>query len=216
MRDFEVIHYHLFNLNLQEPLALIYNWFMAILCLYYYFKLDPDNQAGKDWKLFFLIFSITCFFGGLAHTFYHYIGDYGKIPHWIGGLLFSFFAARGMIGFLNNSKFKENLFLTTKMKFVFFLILTLTMLRFTYVTIDAALTYLLFCGGVGIYLWKNGVNEAKYFVFGMFTVVLAGICFLAKVDISIYFNREDFSHIFILVSVVLFYSGTKRIEKLRF
>ncbi|HRO76303.1 MAG TPA: hypothetical protein PLP27_09170 [Crocinitomicaceae bacterium] len=213
MKEFEVIQYHFLGLQLQEPISLIYNWLVAILCLIWFFKLKPTNESVKNWRYFFLVFAITGFFAGLAHTFYQYTGIYGKMPHWVGGIVSGYFAGKAMLALLNNSEIKKKLLVFLKVKLLVNIALALSFVTFLYVILDSALTYIIFCAGISIYLIKRGEKHLKTFVYAVIISFFGAFGFLFKLDLSLYFNREDFSHLFILISLILFYFGAKEIEK---
>lgn len=213
MKGFDVIKYQLFGLDLQEPVSLIYNWLVAVLCMVWYFKLKPVNNAVSNWRIFFLIFSITCFFAGLAHSFYQYTGIYGKIPHWIGGIVSGYFAGKAMLTLLKDSKTKKWLTILLPIKSVLNMVLALSFLNFIFVTIDSILAYIVYCAGIAIILMKKGQKDVRLYLYGVLVCLPAVFCFLLKIDLSIYFNREDLSHVFMLSCLICFYYATKKLEQ---
>jgi hypothetical protein len=214
MKDFEVIKYELFGLSLQEPVSLIYNWLVAILCLLWYFKMSKDSEFIKNWKYFFLTFAITSFVAGLAHSLYHYFGIYGKMPHWVGGIISGYFVCKAMLTKLALTKGKIVLTFFMYLKLLASLSLALLYVTFTFVLIDSALTYIVYCAGISFVMIKQGEKEYKGFVLGVLLSFCGAISFVFKLDISIYFNREDFSHIFVLASLIVFYlTATKTAKK---
>lgn len=212
MKGFEVIHYDLFGLHLQEPNSLIYNWLVAVLCFVWFLKLTPNNEFVKNWRYFFLTFSITCFFAGFAHSLFGYFGIYGKMPHWVGGIISGYFVGKAMLSLLEESKIKSFLMKLLVIKLVSNILLALSLVTFTFVLIDSAITYIIYCAGISIYRIKRDRDEYKIFVFGVVASFCGALSFVFKLDISIYFNREDISHVFVLISLILFYIGTKKIE----
>lgn len=210
MREFEVLQYELFGWHLQEPLSLLYNWLVCVLSWVWFKKLTPVTKSIANWRYFFLTFAITSFFAGLAHTFYQYIGIYGKFPHWIGGILSGFFAGKAML--LAWSEKSQILELLLRIKLVVNSVLAITFASFIFVIVDSALTYIIYCAGISYSLVKRGVKEYKLYIFAVITSFLGALSFLFKLDFSLYFNREDFSHLFILASLIMFYSATKRIH----
>ena len=121
MKQTEIIYFSAFGLDLQEPIALVFNWLMALVCFVSYFSLRSNtNPEIKLWKLFFLFFGLSTFIGGFGHLFFQYFGVYGKFPHWIGGIISAYFAGRAMLFRLGNLKLKQRLKLVLIIKaFVF-------------------------------------------------------------------------------------------------
>jgi len=214
MREFAVVQYHLFGLSLQEPIALFYNWLIFVLCMIWVSKLKPVNEAVKNWRWFFILFGIACLFGGFAHSLYQYFGNVGKIPQWILGIVSGFFAGKAMWSLLPDSnKFKRFLFIFLWLKMIVNLTLCLSFMSFTFVTIDSILTYFIYAGGIGFYLYKKGQKELRYFFIAVLCCLPAAFIFLLKIDLSKYFNREDLSHVFILLCLIFFHIGTKKLMK---
>ncbi len=213
MREFEVIHYDFLGLHLQEPIALLYNWLVAILCLFWFLKLKPVNESVINWRYFFLVFSITSLFAGLAHSLYYYTGIYGKMPHWIGGIIAGYFAGKGMVALMVKSKASRYLTLFLNFKMLLNSILAISLVSFLFVILDSALTYIIYCIGISISLIKKGEKHLKLFIYGVVISFMGAMSFLFKIDISLYFNREDFSHIFILISLFFFYFAVRKIEE---
>lgn len=213
MREFEVIQYDFLGLHLQEPISLIYNWLVAILCMMWFQNLRPVNESVQNWRYFFLVFSITSLFAGLAHSFYYYTGIYGKMPHWIGGIIAGYFAGKGMLALLDESKNKGLLLLFLKIKFALNIILAISLVSFLFVILDSALTYIIYCVGISVFLIKKGQKELRLFIYGVVISFMGAMSFLFKLDLSTYFNREDFSHVFILISLIFFYLAVRKIEE---
>ena len=93
-----LIEFDLFGLTLQEPMALITNWIMAFFCLYSYSVIKKSTEINLVyWKWFFLIFSISAFFGGLGHLFFQQLGVEGKFLNWITGAISGIYLGKAML-----------------------------------------------------------------------------------------------------------------------
>lgn len=211
MKNFEVIQYELFGLTLQEPMALIYNWLVAVLCFVWFLQIKPIDKFTQNWRSFFLIFAIATFCAGFAHSLYQYTGIYGKMPHWVGGIISGYFVGKAMLSLLETSSVKKLLNVLLYVKLIVNISLALLLETFTFVLIDSALTYIVYCAGISISLVRKGNSTFKLFVWGVVISFLGAISFILKLDISKYFNREDFSHIFVLASLILYYIAVNKV-----
>jgi len=98
--DFPKIEFELFGMQLLEPMALITDSILGILGVFLAYKISKIKSAllfYKYWKLFFLLFGIGAFVGGLGHAFYNQWSFYGKIPSWLFGPVSIYFAEKAMI-----------------------------------------------------------------------------------------------------------------------
>lgn len=214
MKQTEIIYFSAFGLNLQEPMALVFNWLMAIICFIAFFSLKNEkSEEIKYWKLFFLFFGLSTFIGGFGHVFFQYFDVYGKFPHWIGGVISAYFAGKAMLCHLENIKLKKVLGITLIFKAIAFLGLALLLQNFLFVAIDAIVTYLFYCGFIGFKLMKKGISSMRYIVLGVAVCIPAGFVYILKINPSPWFNTDDLSHVFMLACVFFFYLGVKSLTK---
>lgn len=212
MKQTEIIHFSAFGLDLQEPMALVFNWLIASICFIAYFSLRGNKSPEiKLWKLFFLFFGLSTFIGGFGHLFFQYFGVYGKFPHWIGGIISAYFAGRAMLCRLTNQKLKKSLQLVLIFKAIVFLGLALSLKNFIFVAVDAIVTYLFYCGIIGFNLLKKGVSAMKYIVFGVLICIPAAFVYILKINPARWFNTDDLSHVFMLSCVFLFALGVNKL-----
>lgn len=208
--------FHLFGLCLQEPMAFVTNMIIAITCFIIYFKFNPvENDFQKHWKMFYLAFGLSTFLSGFGHVFFNYTGVYGKFPTWILGLLSAFYAGKAMIS-LNILSPKTYQFSLTVLyiKFILLTIGAVLYQSFVFVMIDATITYLFFCLGLGIYYWKKGLSSFKYTVFAVLILIPSIFIFTLQYNPHLWFNKEDLSHILMAITVIFFYFGISRLNQI--
>ncbi len=198
-------------------MSLIMDTLIAIVCAYVLIKLKkPIDNFSKYWRLFFLFLGISMFLGGFSHAFFQYTGMYGKKVTWIFAFLAGFYAGKGMLS-LNvisqNTKKWLNVFLYVK--FIVLLILAFYYQEFLFVTVDSALTYLVYCLGLGLVYTKKGFPSYKYTIWGVYLLVPTIIIFIFNIQISVWFNKNDLAHLIMIGSVILFYLGVKKYEEIK-
>lgn len=214
MQAFEIIHFSIGGLKLQEPIALLTNWLIASFCFYVFFKTKwSSSYSSNAFKYFYFVLGISTFFGGLGHLFFHYFGIYGKYPCWISGIIAGLFIGKGILHYWKERPMYVfwNSFLWTKS--VLMLILSVTTQKFVFVAIDAILTYILYTGFLSWKLWKSDKTEMKYFVYGMAILLPSAFIFLLNINLHRFLNRDDLSHLLMLSCIIFFYLGVKKINK---
>ncbi len=205
------IAFDLFGLHLLEPMALITNWIMSAFSLFAYLKLK--NTAIHDlvyWKKFFFWFAISTFFGGIGHLFYNYFDILGKFPNWITGVLSGYFAGKAIIVNLKNNALEKKYELFLIIKGAILLLASIATLKFVFVAVDAIITYVIFCGFMANSLYKKGIVELKYMMYGVLVCLPSIFIFFFKINPHRWLNKDDLSHLLMLACIIFFYIGAKK------
>ena len=208
----EKIPFELFGLHLLEPMAVIMNLVIASFCFFAYATLKNPSKdpALTNWRLFYLIFGISTVAGSLGHAFFNYWGFAGKFPCWTTGCVANAFAAMGMIQFKGFSMPNKAVVAVIWIKSIGLAILSLITLKFIFVAVDAILTYLAFAGVFGYVLYRRGLDEMKYTVIGVLILLPSAPIFILKLNPDPWFNKDDLSHVLMLVCIACFYVTLKK------
>ena len=204
------------GLCLQEPMALVTNMVIAIICFVIYSKMKiTENNFQKNWKIFFFFFGISTFFSGFGHMFFNYTGVYGKFPTWTLGLVSAFYAGKAMIS-LNviDPKLYKGLIRFLYFKFFVLGILGLYFKSFIFIMTDATISYLFFCMGFGIYYWRKGLKSFKYTVYAVLFLIPSIFIFTLQFNPHVWFNKEDLSHVLMATTIIFFYFGVIRLNQI--
>lgn len=222
--DFEKIHFALFGLDLIEPMAIITDTMLAILSVslgWQLTKLKTNHPFRSYWIWFFIIFGVGAFVGGLGHTFYPYWGITGKFPSWIAGPASIYLLEQAMISVHPNEQLLSLFKLISFWKMilvylVFGLVCTYApieenqQLAFLPTAINSILGIVLTAGLLGRYYAKNLQPEFRYFVFGVLALLPTAFIFLLKINLHPWFDKNDFSHILMMIAITYFYIGAKK------
>jgi hypothetical protein len=227
--DFEKVEFVLFGLNLVEPMAFITDTILAIVSVSLGLaltKIKIDIPFRTYWIWFFLVFGVGAFLGGLGHTFFNYWGIPGKFPSWIFGPISIYLLEQAMIA----AHPDENRLALFKILSFWKMVLVYTI--FTFVCIYAPLEenptlaflptalntifgVVLTAGFLGRYYSKKITVEFKYFIFGVLILLPTAFIFLLKINLHPWFDKNDLSHILMVIGIIYFYLGVKRsIDKL--
>lgn len=208
------------GLCLQEPTALISNLLIALTAFVIYYKYKKEKTSletnfHKHWKLFFLYIGLSTFIGGFGHLFYYYTGFYGKFPAWILAFMAAFHVSKAMISLpVFSKKLYRFALMFIFLKFILLLGLALYTKMFLFVTLDSVITYLVFCMGLGIYYWQKGLDSFKYTVLAVVVLIPSVFIFSLNLNPGLWFNKNDLSHVLIAITIVLFYIGIIRFNKI--
>lgn len=222
--DFEKIHFVLFGLDLVEPMAFITDTILGVLSVALGLSLSKikiDLPFRTYWIWFFIVFGIGAFLGGLGHTFFLYWGVPGKFPSWIAGPLSIYLLEQGMIAVHPNNKrltlFKLLSFCKVVLVYIAFgLVFYLapednkSTLPFLPIAINTIVGVVITAGFLGNYYSKKITIEFKYFVFGVLVLLPTAFIFLLKINLHQWFDKNDLSHILMMVGICYFYVGVKR------
>lgn len=210
----DIIKFELAGLTLQEPMALITNWMMSIFCLYAFLKLkNAETSELIWWKRFFIVFTVSSFFGGTGHLFFQYYGIPGKFPNWITGILSGYCAGRAVLTHFSNSNVGKGFHLFLIVKALVLLSLAITLQKFIFIAVDAIITYVLFCGIIGYMLTKKGLSDLKYLYYGVIICLPSVFIFLLKLNLHRWLNKDDLSHLLMLACLYCFYlAAYKRMQ----
>lgn len=204
------IQFEWLGLHLQEPMAIITNLMLSVFCAFAYLRLRGSNStANKWWRLFYLFFGWSTFFGALGHAFYLYFDVYGKFPCWFLGCMANVFAAKGMLSFQGYSRLTRPIELTIWIKSLLFFILAAITHKFIFIAIDAIITYLTFTGAFAFVLIKRGLTEMRFMLIGVLVLIPSAFIFILKINPHRWLNKDDLSHLLMLGCIAFFYVGMK-------
>jgi hypothetical protein len=227
-QDFPKIEFELFGLDLLEPNCFIGNVVIVFVSFYYFFKVRKQkiscpSEFLRNWKLLYLSFGISFLFGGFGHLIYNYTGYIGKSPSWFVALLSPYFIERAMISIFPN-RHKRRLFRRIALaKLIFFTLVEIAVLVFLDIsktpeigllppTLSTTLGLLICLGVLGAYYQAIFHNSFKYLWYAAVVLLLSGIPQALKINIHPLFDRNDLSHVFLLVSLVIYYQTLKKYE----
>jgi hypothetical protein len=207
----EKITFEYLGVVMMEPMALIFNWIIAIQCFIYAkrirVKMIKDTFAS-GWYRFFLFFGYSTLFGGLSHLFFHYTGMLGKIPGWSFAIIMISYLELAIASQTSREPFlKKIVWVST----VVLGGLMLAFLNFTWVTIHTAIGLVLFLGVVSSIKYRQGAQLWKEYVIGIIAMLLTLPFIMGKIDLHLWFNRHDISHLLMIIALYYFQNSTTKI-----
>lgn len=223
-QDYPKLDFYIGKLHLLEPNGTITDLLMAALS--FYFAISLQNVKNKDaftrmWMAFFLLHGLGSFFGALGHALYLYWGIYGKIATWITGVLSIYAIEKAFIDQLENTS-QRTLFEKIafwKIPSIYLAIVLICLL--SDVSLKPELPFLpvaintivgvVFSAGYLAYTFSKSKNAIyRYFYWGVMVILPSAFFFLLKINPFPWFDKNDFSHVFMCGGITLFYIGVKK------
>ena len=221
--DFEKIEFVLFGLKLLEPMAFVTDTILAIVSIYFAYKVGTFNSNHPFytyWRWFYIIFGLGAFAGGLGHLMLNYWGVAGKFPSWICGPISVYCLEQGMISIFPDER-KYALFkLLSTLKFIIvfaiFIVICATQpiadrldLPFLPIAINTIFGVTITAGALGLYYSKVLSPRFKYFYLGVLVMLPSAFIFLLKINLHQWFDKNDLSHMLMIAGIIYFYLGLK-------
>ncbi len=219
--DFEKIHFDFLGLDLVEPNTFITDVFVLVVALIIAQKIKNLGHSGafySRWRLFFIVFGLGFFIGGLGHLFYEYWGVPGKYASWYLGIISSFLIERAMISIYMDAKWKKRLTALIQLKLI--IALVCETLVFVFVNLEADPWWALqiptinsFIGlvfALGYLGWVYAKKYAPEFRnFWISVLIMLPIVFVQgmKINLHPWIDRNDLSHFLLIAAMIYYYKG---------
>lgn len=221
-KDFDKIEFSFLGLDLLEPNAFIGDVIILITALILALKVrkfNVSNSFTKNWVKFFLLFGSGMFLGGVGHLMFNYFGFYGKYIPWLMGILAVYFIEKAMVSLLKNnfkSLFERLIF------FKLFIFLSLEVLVFCFIdmsvdhsiglrvpAINSTIGFIFSLGILGYKYSKEIDKNFIYFLYSVFLMVPSGLFIALKINIHPWFDKNDFGHLTLVITMLFFYKSIK-------
>ena len=225
--DFNPVEFDLFGFHLIEPNALIGDTFIALVSFFFAFKTYKiakaysNNNLNKgfftNWAIFFVIFGISFIGGGLGHSFFNIWGVEGKYFGWITSIIAVFFIEQGMLSILPS----ERRLLFKKLSLLKLVLAEIGLISvFVIADMDAdpqkgllvpsvstAIGFITCLGILGVHYQKTITPSFKWFWISVLTMIPSAIFQGLKISIHPLFDRNDMSHILLVIALLLYWKG---------
>lgn len=225
--DYPKIEWNFLEFEFLEPNAFIGDTIIAIVAFILFYKAKRIYRRSKNsynllWMLFFIVFGIGFFVGGLGHLLYKYLGIAGKYGAWYIGILSSFLLELAMVSQLYKHKF-----LLEKIVFLK-AILSIVLLTFLVVSTDLSSTPLkglviptinsfiglLFGLAYLGYQFTKTKSKGFRYLYWSILVLLPTVLFQGmKINFHPWLDRNDVSHILIIITLILYFISLRKVQK---
>ena len=222
-KDFDKIETTIYGYKFLEINAFYGDTLILIVALFLAFKVSKLGKSEpffNNWKWFFIIFGVGFFLGGLGHFMFNYWGLPGKYASWYLGIFAVYFLERAVISIYKNETWKRRFSSFFIIKLVFALLGATCVFVFVDIsqdpqkglivpTINTIIGLGLVVGTVGYYYQKTISSSFKYLWISALVLIPTAVIQSKKINIHQWFDRNDVSHILLIVSLFLYYKAIK-------
>jgi hypothetical protein len=217
-QDFSKIEWHLLGLDLLEPNAMIGDIVLFTTSLFMAKQIRQNfgsHSFYSNWRRFFLWFGWSFLFGGFGHLFYNYLGLWGKYPSWILGMVATYFLTIAMLSLWPQAKQKTTfercalalLFIGVLVEVSVFINVDLSIdqSKGLFVpTLISGIGLIFSLVILGIRYQKTIDSNFKFLWIAALTLLPNAFIQSQKINLNQWFDRNDFSHVLLLISLLMY------------
>jgi len=219
--DFPKIPFDFLGLHLLELNGFIGNMIVCLLSYYYYKKTtniftETNDLFIENWRFFFLVFALCFLFGGFGHLLFYYTDILGKMPAWYLSIIAVYFIERATFAIRYSMQQRAFYYKVALIKMIVFIILETLVVIFVNFSHKPEIGLIIptvnlliglpVCLGVIGRIYQKKVHEAfKYQWISVILLVASMLVQVFKFNIHPQFDRNDLSHMFIAIVLMLFY-----------
>ena len=226
-KDFDKIQFDFLGYHLVEPNAFIGDTLILIVSLFFAYKVSKLDRATpffKAWKWFYIVFGVGFFMGGLGHLCFEYWGIKGKYFSWYSGIVSTYFVEFAMLSIFPILRIQKTLKIVSLAKMIIAFIVATAV--FLYVdlnqdpqkgllvpTLNSVIGLSFSLGYLGWYYSRKIDPSFKFLWISALILIPSAIVQGMKINIHPWMDRNDISHIFLILGLVLYYQTIKGYKK---
>lgn len=198
---------------LMEPVTVITNLFISVMCFYAFWKMGKDKVEGNPLiflRYYFLTMGIATTWGGfIGHGFLYLLDDRWKLGGWIISMLSVALIERSAISYANrlvSPKLGQAFLLMNVIELIILMALVVSTVHFKFVEIHSAYGFIIVVFGFHLFVfWKTRDLGSLEMIYATISLLIAVYIFNAPVIIHTFFNHRDLAHIFMLIGAYFQY-----------
>lgn len=226
-QDYDKLQWDAFGLELLEPNTFIGDVIIFFVAIYFFFQIKRNYSKttfNRSWMYFYLFFALGFGLGGFGHLFFNYTGVPGKYPAWFLGMVASFFIERAMISIYPKVEKRTFFQQLVNAKLVLFCIAETIVLATLDIeakperglivpTLNSVLGLGIALGLLGAKYQQKIHASFKYLWMGALIIVPSAIFQALKINPAQWFDRNDVSHVLLLLGLIIYFKTIKGYEK---
>jgi hypothetical protein len=202
------------DLRIDEPITTLTDLLFIGVCFMAFLKTKhaANEKAANIYRWFFLLTGASTLVAALiGHAFLYHFGADAKIYGWVTGIfgtcLAQFAALYHTRKTIGETIFKT-LLVICLLEVITSVILTFVVWSFVVVEVHSAFVLVLMVTILeSIHYKKTKSALSLNMIYGVGIAVIAVLCHVFKLAISVWFNHADLSHIFMALSMYMMYKG---------
>ncbi|MEA2042628.1 MAG: hypothetical protein U9N85_08770 [Bacteroidota bacterium] len=210
---------NLFNIRIDEPMAVITDLLVTAISLYAFFVIHNRKRGVKTFvffKMYFLIMAVATALGGVVgHGFLYALSFEWKLPGWILSMISIALIERATIehsGKVMPEKFFSVLKVVNIAELAIFITISMLTLNFFFVEIHSAYGLMFVVSSLEIYIYaKTKAKSSKLMLIGIGFAAVAALFFMNEISIHQWFNHLAMSHTLMAVASFFIFKGVMQI-----
>ena len=198
---------------LMEPVTVITNLSISIMCFYAYWKMGKDKVEGNSLiflKYYFLTMGLATTWGGfIGHGFLYLLDDRWKLGGWIISMISVALIERSAISYANrlvSEKLGKAFLLMNVIELIILMFLVISSVHFKYVEIHSAYGFIIVVFGFHVFVYSKTRDLGSLeMIFATISLLIAVYIFNKPIIIHTFFNHRDLAHIFMLIGAYFQY-----------
>ncbi|MEN9699544.1 MAG: hypothetical protein RLZZ301_742 [Bacteroidota bacterium] len=224
-KDFDKIEWNVAGFHFLEPNALVGDVCLFLLSMYLYKRMNQFDPSHFNtyWKRFYLFFGIGFLMGGFGHFLFHYWGVPGKYASWFIGMVATLQIELAFISDWKNEQQLQRLRKLAYLKFLVFCLIECYVLYTTDLSIDqskglkipsldSAIGLIFSLGFLARIYHKQRSVAFRYFNWALFIMIPIAFIIELKINLHPYFDRNDFSHVLLGISLLIYFQGIRKVS----
>lgn len=211
----------IFGILLMEPVTVITNLFISIMCYYAFWKMGKDRVEGPALvflRYYFLTMGLATTWGGfIGHGFLYLVDDKWKLVGWIISMISVGLIERSAISYANrliNKKLGQFFLWANIIELIILMILVISSVHFKYVEIHSAYGFIVVVFGFHTFVyWKTRDLGSLEMIVATMWLLCAVYTFNKPIIIHTFFNHRDLAHIFMLLGAYFQYRSYLKLGK---
>jgi hypothetical protein len=215
---------YIFGIRIDEPVTSITALLISAVCFFAFLKLgklqQPGNRTLRYLRYYFLVMAIATTNGGvIGHAFLGYLSFGWKLIGWVISMLSIMLIERASIEYASRlipEKLSKWLKWINIIELALFITITIVTLNFFFVEVHTAYGLLIVVASLHFYVyWKVKSQGSQLFLIAVAFASISALIYMNRLSISVWFNYNDISHIFLTFAAWYFYKGSRKIGEER-
>lgn len=210
-----------FGIRIDEPIGTLTDIVVAIVCLYFFYKLNKRKIPGRAQlylQYYFLIMGVATFLGGVTgHGFLYALGFGWKLPGWALGIISVALLERSAIAHarpLLKKPFRKFFLVLNVIELLIVMTITMITLDFKWVGYHSAYGLIAIVSTFHAYTYYRTKDKGSLIILdAVIVTLLASVVFIFKLSIHTWFNSLDISHTMLGIASYMMYLGAIRLKK---
>lgn len=207
------------DLRIDEPITTLTDLLFIGVCFFAFFKTKQvaHEKAANIYRWFFLLTGASTLVAALiGHAFLYHFGVEAKIYGWVTGIFGTCFAQFAAL-YHTRKTIGENVFkilmVVCILEVLAAFICVFTFWSFVVVEVHSAFVLVIMVTILESKHYKKTHSALSLnMIYGVGIAVIAVLCHVFKLAMSVWFNHADLSHIFMALSMYMMYRGVAQFK----